>query len=68
MAMQGIVSDPTDMVDEIRTKLVPSGFFADGKTVQYTKVPDETCAECVARLAVEYADALINRLDSTTSK
>jgi hypothetical protein len=82
MAMQGMLSDPTDMTDEIRT--IPShenevreacSRYAAGAVANYTDfgiyytrpvftaVQLETCAEAVARLAVEHADALIKELD-----
>lgn len=50
LAMQGLLADHKDHEDERQRN------DADTKFI-------ETCPECVARLAVEHADALIARLE-----
>lgn len=55
-AMAGLLADHKDHEDERRTTFV-------GK-----KEVTETCAQAVARLAVEHADALLAELNQPTDK
>ncbi len=59
LAMQGLLADHKDHEDE--RKRVPTGRPTHIHDVVYA----ETCAECVARLAVEHADALLAQLEKT---
>ena len=59
-AMQGLLADHKDHEDERRFH-IETGQYDDGMPWR-KHVFDETCAQAVARLAVEHADALIAAL------
>lgn len=65
LAMQGLLADPDDHADERRSHdETPDGKRCDAAYSGPRKVVfDETCAQAVARLAVEHADALLAQLE-----
>lgn len=62
--MAGLLADHKDHEDERQHHFV-DGTYPDG-TPRRKRVFDETCAQAVARLAVEHADALIAELNKPT--